>query len=111
MNDITKGNVASGSGTKTLRLNCGENIITPAVVHTLMPFQINEQYLCHSRQPEFEPAGERSPVVPPRPVLQSIKGLDYIPAESTDAIDNLIKVVQTLVENGCVNDWDSTIIS
>ena len=42
---------------------------------------------------------------------QSLQGLDNITAKGTDAIDNLIKVVETLVENGGGEDWGATIAS
>ena len=102
-------------GTKTLRLNFGDNIITPAVVYILIPFRIIEKYLCHSRLQEFEPAGERSHCrildACSASVLQSLQGLDYITPEGTDAINNLIKIGKALVENCGGDDWGSTIIS
>ena len=100
-------------GTKTLRLDSGEKIIIPAVVRTLILSRIIEQYLCHSRQQGFEPAGKRSLYrildACSASMQQSLQGLDNITAESTGAIDNLIKVVETLVENGGGEDWGATI--
>ena len=79
-------------GTKTLRLDSGEKIIIPAVVRTLIPSQIIEQYVCHSRQQGFEPAGEISLYrildACSASVQQSLQDLDNITAEGTDAIDN-----------------------
>ena len=102
-------------GAKTLRLDSGEKIIIPAVVRTLIPSRIIEQYVCHSRQQGFEPAGERSLYrildACSASVQQSLQGLDNITAEGTDAIDNLIKVVETLVENGGGEDWGATTAS
>ena len=102
-------------GTKTLRLDSGEKIIIPAVVRTLIPSRIIEQYLCHSRPQEFEPAGERSLYqildTCSASMQQSLHGLDNITAEGTDAINSLIKVVETLVENGGGEDWRATIAS
>ena len=102
-------------GTKTLRLDSGEKIIIPAVVRTLIPSRIIEQYVCHSRQQGFEPAGERSLYrildACSASVQQSLQGLDNITAEGTDAIDNLIKVLETLVENGGGEDWGATTAS
>lgn len=47
-------------GTKTMRLDSGERITIPAVVRTLIPSRIIEQYLAYCKQQQFQPAGERS---------------------------------------------------
>ena len=47
-------------GTKNLKLDSGEHIIIPAVIRTLIPSRIIEQYAAYSKEEAFEPAGERS---------------------------------------------------
>ena len=39
---------------------------------------------------------------------KSLAGLDNITAEGTEAIDNLIKIIETLVENGADKAWGTT---
>lgn len=47
-------------GTKNLKLDSGEHIIIPAVIRTLIPSRIIEQYAAYCKEEAFEPAGERS---------------------------------------------------
>ena len=47
-------------GTKTLKLDSGEKIIIPAVIRTLIPSRIIQQYRSYCTHQEFEPASERS---------------------------------------------------
>lgn len=96
-------------GTKTLRLDSGERIIIPAVVRTLIPSRIIEQYSCYCKQQQFEHAGERSLYrmlkACSASMQKSLQGLDNVTAEGTEAIDNLIKIVENLVENGAQEQW------
>ena len=46
--------------TKTLKLDSGERIVIPAVVRTLIPSRIIEQYTSYCREQHFEPASTRS---------------------------------------------------
>lgn len=45
-------------GTKTMKLDSGERITIPAVVRTLIPTRIIEQYISYCKQQQFQPAGE-----------------------------------------------------
>ena len=45
-------------GTKTLKLDSGDSIIIPAVVRTMIPSRIIEQYQSYCTQNGFEPAGQ-----------------------------------------------------
>ncbi len=45
-------------GTKMLKLDSGERIIIPAVVRTLIPSRIIEQYMCYCKQEQFQAASE-----------------------------------------------------
>ena len=51
-------------GTKTLKLDSGGGggglYIIPAVVRTLIPSRIIQQYICYCKQEQFQPASERS---------------------------------------------------
>ncbi|KAK3697376.1 hypothetical protein QZH41_011154 [Actinostola sp. cb2023] len=47
-------------GTKTMKLDSGERIVIPAVIRTLIPSRIIEQYSAYCIQIDFEPASERS---------------------------------------------------
>ena len=100
-------------GTKTLKLDSGEHITIPAVVRTLIPSRIIEQYICYCKQQQIEPAGERSLYrildVCSASMQKSLQGLDNITAEGTEAIDNLIKIIQALVENGAEAPWGKTV--
>ena len=39
---------------------------------------------------------------------KSLQGLDNVTAEGTEAIDNLTKMIETLVENGAEEGWGKT---
>ena len=39
---------------------------------------------------------------------KSLAGLDNVTAKGTEAIDNLIKIIETLVENGADKAWGTT---
>ena len=46
-------------GKKVLRLDTGESIIIPAVVRTVTPSRIIEQYSAYCKEQNLEPAGQR----------------------------------------------------
>ena len=46
-------------GTKVLKLDTGESIIIPAVIRTMIPSRIIEQYSACCKEQNFEPAGQR----------------------------------------------------
>ena len=99
-------------GTKTLKLDSGERVIIPAVVRTLIPSRIIQQYICYCKQEQFQPASERSLYrildVCSASMQKSLQGLDNVTAEGTEAIDNLTKMIETLVENGADEGWGKT---
>ena len=47
-------------GTKVLKLDTGGSIIIPAVIRTMIPSKIIEQYSVYCKEQNFEPAGQRS---------------------------------------------------
>ena len=96
-------------GTKTLKLDSGERIIIPAVVRTLIPSRIIEQYTSYCKEQQFEPASIRCLFrmleVCSASMQRSLHGLDNITAEGTEAFDNLRAIIDTLVENGKEQHW------
>ena len=99
-------------GTKTLKLDSGERVIIPAVVRTLIPSRIIQQYICYCKQEQFQPASETSLYrildVCSASMQKSLQGLDNVTAEGTEAIDNLTKMIESLVENGAEEGWGKT---
>ena len=99
-------------GTKTLNLDSGERVIIPAVVRTLIPSRIIQQYICYCKQEQFQSASETSLYrildVCSASMQKSLQGLDNVTAEGTEAIDNLTKMNETLVENGAEEGWGKT---
>ena len=96
-------------GTKNLRLDTGESIIIPAVVRTMIPSRMVEQYSVYCKEQNFEPAGQRSLFriieVCGASMQKSLQGLDNTTAEGTEAIDTIIEVAKTLVDHGSEVTW------
>ncbi|KAL9969600.1 hypothetical protein ACROYT_G021833 [Oculina patagonica] len=96
-------------GTKTLKLDSGERIVIPAVIRTLIPSRIIHQYTSYCKEQEFEPASERSLFrmleICSASMQKSLHGLDNITAEGTEAFDNLLSTIETLMENGADEHW------
>ena len=96
-------------GTKTMKLDSGEKIIIPAVIRTLIPSRIITQYTDYCQQQEFQPASDRSLwrmlEVCSASMQTSLQGLDNLTAEGTEAFDNMMKTIDTLVDNGAGEKW------
>ena len=96
-------------GTKVLRLDTGESIIIPAVVRTMIPSRIIEQYSAYCKEQNFEPAGQRSLYriieVCGASMQKSLQGLDNTTAEGTEAIDTILDVIKTLGDHGSEAPW------
>ena len=96
-------------GTKVLKLDSGGTIIIPAVVRTMIPSRIIEQYQSYCVQQNFEPSGKRSLFrmieVCAASVQKSLQGLDNTTAEGTEAIGNLADIVSTLSNHGLEEGW------
>ena len=90
-------------GTKTLKLDSGEKIFIPAVIRTLIPSRIIQQYRSYCTQQEFEPASERSMYrmlqVCSASMQKSLQGLGNVTADGTEAFDSLVSIVETLSKN------------
>ncbi|KAK3737607.1 hypothetical protein QZH41_001578 [Actinostola sp. cb2023] len=97
-------------GTKVLKLDsAGESIIIPAVVRTMIPTRIIEQYVSFCKQQNFVPAGPRSLYriikVCAASAQKSLQGLDNTTAEGTEAIDNMAEIITTLGNHGSEFEW------
>lgn len=96
-------------GTKLLKLDTGGSIIIPAVIRTMIPSRIIEQYSAYCKEQNFEPAGQRSLYriieVCGASMQKSLQGLDNTTAEGTEAIDNVTDVLKTLGDHGLEATW------
>ncbi|XP_078348424.1 uncharacterized protein LOC144633421 [Oculina patagonica] len=96
-------------GTKVLKLDTGESIVIPAVVRTMIPSRIIEQYSAYCQEQNFEPAGQRSLYriieVCGASMQKSLQGLDNTTAEGTEAIDTILDVIKTLGDHGSEATW------
>ena len=96
-------------GTKNLKLDSGEHIIIPAVIRTLIPSRVIEQYAAYCKQESFEPASDRSLFrildVCSVSKQKSLQGLDNVTSASVEAFQNLVGVVQALDEDGAREGW------
>ena len=97
---------------QSLKLDSGDRIIIPAVVRTMIPTRIIEQYISYCKQQQFTPAGEQSLYrildTCSASNQKSLQGLDNTSAEGCEAVDNLIKIIQSLVETGAEEWWGKT---
>ena len=91
-------------GTKLLKLETGGSIIIPAVIRTMIPSTIIEQYSAYCKEQNFEPAGQRSLYriieVCGASMQKYLQGPDNITAEGTEVIDNVTDVLKTLGDLG-----------
>lgn len=98
-------------GTKTLKLDSGESIVIPAVVRTMIPSRIIDQYFVYCEQASFQPAGRRSLYriieVCGASMQKSLAGLDNTSADGSDAIDSVVEMVDVLCAHGAQSEWGS----
>lgn len=94
-------------GTKTMKLDSGEQIIIPAVIRTVIPSRIISQYLEYCEDEEFEPASKRSLYrmieVCSASMQRSLQGLDNTTAEGSEAFDDLLSLLDKLACHGISN--------
>ena len=90
--------------TRNLKLDSGEQIIIPAVIRTLIPSRVIEQYTSYCKQEAFEPASDRSLFrilyVCSASMQKSLQGLDNVTAAGAQAFQNIVDILQTLKEMG-----------
>ena len=91
-------------GTNNLKLDSGKHIIIPAVIRTLIPSWIIEQYTASCNEEAFQPASERSLFrlfdVCSASIQKSIQGLDNFTAAGAQAFQSLDGVVTHLKKMG-----------
>ena len=91
-------------GTKSLKPDSGDRIIIPAVVRTILPTRIIEHYIRYCTQQQFAPAGERSLHrildTCSATMQKSLQGLDNINAKAAEEVNNVIKIIKSLVGGG-----------
>ena len=96
-------------GTKTLKLDTGEQITIPNVIRTMVPSRIIKQYVSFCQDTGFEPASERTLFriieVCAASNQKSLQGLDYFSTEGAEAFDTLYNAVSVLEENGATSIW------
>lgn len=98
-------------GTKTLKLDSGDQVIIPAVIRTLIPSRIIEQYKLYCEEQGLEPMSQRTLYriieVCSASMQKSLQGLDNFSADGGEGFDNLLLLLDTLQENGVDKSWVS----
>ena len=96
-------------GTRTLKLDTGEQITIPNVIRTMVPSRIIKQYVSFCQDTGFKPASERALFriieVCATSTQKSLQGLDYFSTEGAQAFDTLVNAVSVLEENGASFVW------
>ena len=99
-------------GTRTLKLQSGEQIMMPNVVRTVARSTIIEQYLKHCGDEGFEPLSRSTlfQILKVRESSQrkSLQGLDNIAASGADGFEILLKIVDDLEQCGSDPSWCET---
>lgn len=96
-------------GTRTLKIESGEELTLPIVVRTVARCRIINRYLDHSQQSGFQPIS-RSTMWRVLEVLEasqrtSLRGLDNTVADGADGFKDLLRIVDKLESAGSVKDW------
>ena len=85
--------------TKTLTLDTGEKIIIPAVIRTVIPSRIIQQYLEYCKDQDFEPASVRSLYrmieVCSASMQKSLQDLDNTTAEGVKAFERIVTTLES----------------
>ncbi|KAL9970438.1 hypothetical protein ACROYT_G022814 [Oculina patagonica] len=96
-------------GTRTLKLDSGEQLVMPNVVRTVARSTMIAQYFSHCRDEEFEPLGRSTlfQILKVRESSQrkSLQGLDNTAASGADGFDALNKIIDRLEESGSRPEW------
>lgn len=99
-------------GTRTLKLDSGEQLIMPNVVRTVARSTTIAQYFRHCHEEGFEPLGRSTlfQILKVREASQrkSLQGLDNIAASGADSFDALNKIVDDLEQSGSRPEWCET---
>ena len=96
-------------GTRTSKLDSGEQLIMPNVLRTVARSTMIAQYFRHCYEEGFEPLGRSTlfQILKVRVASQrkSLQGLDNIAASGTDGFDALNKIVDDLEQSGSRPEW------
>ena len=96
-------------GTRTLKLESGEELVMPNVVRTVARCTIINQYLQHCEETGFEPISRstmwRVLDVQEASQRKSLRGLDNTAADGADGFDVLLRIVDELERVGAEKDW------
>ena len=96
-------------GTKVLRLDTGGSIIISAVIRTMIPSRIFEQYSAYYKEHNCEPAGQRSlyRIIEAcgASMQKSLQGLDNTTVEGAEAIGNVTDVLKIFGDHGSESTW------
>ena len=100
-------------GTRTLRLESGEQLVMPNIVQTVGRSPMIEQYLSYCSSEGFESLGRSTlfQILKVRESSQwkSLQGLDNISASGADGFDTLHKIIEELEKSGSTQEWCNTI--
>ena len=96
-------------GTRTLKLDSGEQLVMPNVIRIVGRSTMIEQYLKHYSEDDFDPLGRSTlfRILQVREASQrtSLQGLDNIAAGGAEAFDNMHKIVDDLKDSGASATW------
>lgn len=96
-------------GSRTIKLESGEELVMPNVVRTVARCTIINQYLEYCAETSFQPFSRSSMwrvlEVQEASQRKSLRGLDNTAAEGGDAFDTLHKIVDELEEIGAKKGW------
>ena len=96
-------------GSRTIKLESGEEIVMPNVVRTVGRCTIIKQYLEYCDETSFQPISRSSMwrvlEVQEASQRKSLRGLDNTAAEGADAFDTLHKIVNELGSVGANKNW------
>ena len=95
-------------GSRTLKLDSGEELVMPNVVRTVARCTIIQQYLEHCKETEFQPISRsnmwRVLDVQEASQRKSLLGLDNTTAEGADGFQELLRIVDELERVGAEKD-------
>jgi len=98
-------------GSRTIKLDSGEELPMPNVVRTVARCTIIHQYLEFCMETEFEPMSRstmwRVLEVQEASQRKSLQGLDNTAADGADGFEALLKIVDNLEEVGSNTEWCS----
>ena len=96
-------------GTRTLKLESGEELVMPNVVRTVARCTIINQYLEHCKETGFNPISNstmwRVLDVQEASQRKSLRGLDNTAADGADGFKDLLRIVDELEHVGAAKDW------